>query len=283
MENAQGLNFDYLEEVTRWRTARVQIDYGNGTNEEYRVATNVERNQDGTYAGVTMGFVMSNILHVSFQTTNIQTLMPTNATNERVLYSIRNVATTSAANGFWIVAWSGAGTNQAHPNFEDIVLQASDQILLSFIRDEDGDGLFAPEEQFYGTDDSGIVATNSADSDGDGLSDVFEARTGWDVVLPDKTYHVYSDPRAADQDGDGLNDLQEFQMGTDPTKADTDDDGIPDNLDAHPLVPAKVLRVKADATGLNDGSSWINALTNLQDALALGPERLGDNQLRPTM
>ncbi len=117
LENAQGLNFDYLEEVTRWRTARVQIDYGNGTNEEYRVATNVERNQDGTYAGVTMGFVLSNILHIPFQTTNIQALVPTNATNERVLYSVRNVATTSAANGFWLVGWSGEETPQAASQF----------------------------------------------------------------------------------------------------------------------------------------------------------------------
>ena len=34
----------------------------------------------------------------------------------------------------------------------------------------------------------------SSDSDGDGLPDVFEARTGWDVVVPDQTNHVYSDP-----------------------------------------------------------------------------------------
>ena len=109
MENAEGLNFDYLEEVTRWRTARVEFDYGNGTNEQYRVATNVGRNQDGSYAGVTMGFVMSNILHIPFQTTNVQALVPTNATNERVLYSVRNVVTASATNGFWIVVWSGDG------------------------------------------------------------------------------------------------------------------------------------------------------------------------------
>jgi predicted outer membrane repeat protein len=108
-----------------------------------------------------------------------------------------------------------------------------------------------------------------SDSDGDGLTDVFEARTGWDVVLPLRTYHVLSDPRQVDQDGDGLNDAQEFAIGTDPTRADTDDDGLSDQYDSFPVVPAKVLRVKTGAAGLNNGNSWANALTNLQDALAL--------------
>jgi hypothetical protein len=39
------------------------VQYGNRTSEEYRVATNVERKEDGDHAGVTMGAVLSNILH----------------------------------------------------------------------------------------------------------------------------------------------------------------------------------------------------------------------------
>lgn len=270
LANAQGLNFDFLEEVTRWRTARVEIDYGNGTNEAYRVATNVERNEDGTYAGITMGNVMSNLLHIPFQTVNIRAFLPTNATNERVLYSVRNHGTTSVTNGFWMIGWSGESAAPMHTNFEDIVLHAGDHILLTFIRDADGDGLFAPEEQHYGTTETPTADSPApGDSDGDGLADVFEARTGWDVVLLTRTYHVFSDPRQVDQDGDGLTDLEEFQRGTDPTKADTDDDGISDRYDLFPRVPAKVLRVKPNAAGLNNGSSWANALTNLQTALAL--------------
>lgn len=264
LENAQGLNFDFLEEVTRWRTARVEIDYGNGTSEGYRVATNVGRKEDGSYAGVTMGNVLSNILHIPFRTVPRHTLQPNDSTNERVLFSVRGVVTTSATNGFWIVSRSGDGTPQVHPNFEDIVLHAGDQVLLTFAKDEDGDGLFAAEEQHYRTDDSA-----TADTDGDGLSDVFEARIGWDAVLPTRPYHVYSDPAEADQDGDGLTDLQECQMGTDPTNPDTDGDGLPDGADPFPTFPAKVLRVKWDATGLNHGSSWGNALADLQDALTM--------------
>lgn len=268
LENATGLNFDYLEEVTRWRTARVLIDYGNGTSEEYRVATAVDRNTDGTYAGVTLSNVLGSVLQIPFQTVPRRTLQTNSPTNERVLFSVRNVAAASPTNGFWAVVLSAQGALPAHVDFEKLVLQASDEVLLVFVRDDDGDGLFAAEEQHYRTDDS-----TSGDSDGDGLADVFEVRTGWDVVLPARTYHVYSDPSQANQDGDGLTDLQELQQGTDPTKPDTDEDGLPDNVDPHPLVSAKVLRVKADAVhGGNsptNGLTWDAAFTNLQDALSL--------------
>ena len=186
---------------------------------------------------------------------------------------MRNVATTSVTNGFWSVAWFGAGTQPAHTNFEDIALQAGDQLLLVFVKDSDGDGIYDAEEQFYGT-----AGTNSADSDGDGLSDAFEVRTGWDVKVSGQApYHVFSDPAQADTDGDGLTDAQEYQLGTDPTKPDTDGDGIPDNLDPHPLIPAKVLYVKADVKGLNDGSSWASAFTNLQDALTVARNAAADS------
>ena len=113
---------------------------------------------------------------------------------------------------------------------------------------------------------------DARDYDGDGLTDVFEARTGWDVVVLNRTNHVYSDPRAADQDADDLTDSQEFNDGvnsTDPSRADTDKDGIPDALDLFPLFPAKVLYVKADAAPGGTGMNWATALTNLQDALSL--------------
>ena len=37
-----------------------------------------------------------------------------------------------------------------------------------------------------------------------------------------------------DSDGDGLTDIEETRLRTDPFKADTDDDGIPDNMDLNP-------------------------------------------------
>ena len=72
------------------------------------------------------------------------------------------------------------------------------------------------------------AAAESADSDGDGLSDSFEAR--WELT----------DPAIADSDGDGLGDaledldrdglgnLGEQRYGTDPGNPDSDGDGVSD-------------------------------------------------------
>lgn len=54
------------------------------------------------------------------------------------------------------------------------------------------------------------------DSDGDGLTDVFERNV------------LGTDPRKADSDGDGLTDLRERDFGTNPLDRDTDDDGLSD-------------------------------------------------------
>ena len=42
-----------------------------------------------------------------------------------------------------------------------------------------------------------------------------------------------------DSDGDGLTDIAENRLCTDPDEIDTDDDGIPDNLDRNPLAGKK--------------------------------------------
>jgi hypothetical protein len=269
LENAQGLNFDYLEEVTRWRTALVQIDYGNGTHEEYRVATNVERNPtNGTCVGVTLGNVMSNILQIPFTSIARQSVQTNSPTNERILHSVRGV-TNSFPGGFWSVAWAGSAAQPTNPDFADLALMPGDRILLVFVKDDDGDGLFSAEEQFYGT-----AGTNSFDWDGDGLSDTNEVRLGWTAnVAGQPSYHVFSDPTQADQDGDRWSDLAERDHGTDPVKPDTDGDGIADNLDPHPLIPANVIRVKCDAPhgghSVTNGAAWNTAFTNLQDALTV--------------
>jgi hypothetical protein len=71
------------------------------------------------------------------------------------------------------------------------------------------------------------------DSDGDGLPDTWESLhygTSGDLNTLDG-----NDP-AADFDGDGLSDLDEYLTGTRPDIADTDSDGIPDDVDNAPLT-----------------------------------------------
>ena len=60
----------------------------------------------------------------------------------------------------------------------------------------------------------------SIDSDGDMLSDAYEA---------DRIGNAYGlDPFSADTDSDGLRDKDELAAGTDPTNPDTDNDGLMD-------------------------------------------------------
>jgi hypothetical protein len=106
------------------------------------------------------------------------------------------------------------------------------------------------------------VATNTGlmvDSDGDGISDDDEFRSGTNRLDPDTNHDGYSDlfatrykqlgldpfklPAVAcnaptcpgglpcDTDGDGLNDCEELLLGTDPELVDSDGDGIPDGLE----------------------------------------------------
>ena len=60
--------------------------------------------------------------------------------------------------------------------------------------------------------------SQSADSDGDGLTDAREERLG-------------TDPNNADTDDDGLPDGLEVSTKTDPNNADTDYDGVPDGIE----------------------------------------------------
>ncbi len=281
LENAEGLNFAYLEEITGSRTALVTIDFGDGRTEAYRVATNVERHADGSYAGVDMETVMTELLEIPFDTRARQFIYPGAATNEEILFVVRDTVMDPLVpdNGFWSVVLSGTDGVPGWVDFQDVILHAGEHIHLMFLKDEDRDGLISAEEQHYRTDEG------AGDSDGDGLTDVEEVRgqvfldpagnqipCGWIVSIDGpaaRSYPVISDPALVDEDGDGVNDLGERDKGTDPHLADTDSDGIPDSSDRHPLYPAKTLRVKADAPSGGDGSSWETAIDNLQTALQL--------------
>jgi len=279
LENAEGLNFDYLEEITGTRTARLTIDYGKGSVENYRVATNVDRDMDGSLVGVSLGVVMEQILGIPYETRNRQDLLPGSATNERILHRIRNVQTADdPERGFWMVILESDNPPADNLNFDQIPLKAGDRVRLIYAIDSDGDGLYAAEEQHYRTEDGGT----GGDTDGDGLTDRDEVRgetfvnvsgnridCGWVVSVEGlDPYPVFADPASPDQDNDGVNDLAEKTAGTDPVLPDTDQDGIMDGRDPYPLRPARVLHVAKGDQTVFDGNSWASAYSSLQSALA---------------
>src|SRR5215210_3506615 len=99
-----------------------------------------------------------------------------------------------------------------------------------------------------------VVASESGDIDGDGLSDIDEAAYGSDPLnrdydadglLDGEEVYIYgTDPLNNDSDGDGLLDGEEvYQYGTSPVAWDTDGDGFSDadelfTYGTNPLDPA---------------------------------------------
>jgi hypothetical protein len=116
------------------------------------------------------------------------------------------------------------------------------------------------------------------DSDSDGLDDTYEVVHGLDPFIDDASQ---------DLDGDTLTNLEEFKLGTAPSLADSDGDGINDGGDAFPLItignlldsdndgaPNKcdadclTLGMTADADDDNDG------IADVDDPFPLNPNTL---------
>ncbi len=105
---------------------------------------------------------------------------------------------------------------------------------------------------FVAIEDSTLNKPSTTDTDGDGLYDIYETAG---MKLPNGQI-VYTDVNKTDTDGDGLSDFQEtgiiyniddryiengetkrvqyFQMRSNPANADTDGDGITDDVDTMP-------------------------------------------------
>lgn len=241
-----GRNYAFQGAVTVASTGLVVIDYGDGRLERHWIATNVERDPvTGRSSGITLGSVFTDILEIPFITE--ERMIEGEPSGVTVLTSIRGISTRAEDNAFWVMI--GSSDSHADPtvSFEDTVLRSGDQVQLAYVRDEDGDGLYAASEYVFRTSDQ------NTDTDGDEIGDFEETRQGWRVRTPGagSGRWVYGDPTRMDTDDDGLPDGAEMAAGTDPAASDTDADGITDpdeiGLSYDPVNP------DTDADGAFDG------------------------------
>lgn len=233
-------NFDILAQNVIKQTGMISINYGDGTLERYLVATNVERNADGSARGISLAKALSEIIGLQYQTceqkdTNGPTgIMVLCKIEDRETFDYRNDDNdTTSGYGFWTIGGTGPQFGLGGPrNFNDILLKPKQSVYLVYFKDSDGDQIFDSEEYLLGTD------KDRADTDGDGLTDYEEAKAGWLIKLTDRgksPYLEYSNPIFSNSDGDGWNDKVEFENKTNPRLADTDGDNLNDDQDDMPL------------------------------------------------
>ena len=109
--------------------------------------------------------------------------------------------------------------------------------------DSDGDGLSDVFERLVSLTDPLL-----ADTDADGLDDLWEFTWGLDPLLSEGIFGP-----DADFDGDGLSNMDEYLMGLSPAAADSDGDGISDGLETGqfmhtPLWPPVATQNAVDLT-----------------------------------
>ena len=281
-QDESGLDFDYVRQFTIAQTANVTIDFGDGEVHSYNVATNVDRNDDGTYRGITVEHIFKNVLGLI--PNDAQEGWTTRVANDghQRLDSLLGRGYVDGTNGFALQYWTIITPNPDNVNIDlnDIVLHAGEFLHLMYQRDDDGDGVTNTVEKFAGTDQ----LAPGPDADGDGLTDEFEISEGWiafedpadpDAPHPDgfAKFRVYPSPTRADSDGDGLDDYGEWVRRSDPFDPDSDGDGLLDGVDPLPTRRSGIRFVTEDgddnqADPSTSGRTWDKAYRTIQRALA---------------
>lgn len=117
---------------------------------------------------------------------------------------------------------------------------------IDYELDTDEDGLPDYYEEILGTD------KNNADTDSDGLNDGYEVfYLGTNPTKADSDDNCIPDG-SEDPDNDGLTNIKECELGTDPNNADTDGDGLSDGAEVY-TYGTDPLKYDTDDDGISDG------------------------------
>lgn len=139
------------------------------------------------------------------------------------------------------------GTNPRDADSDNDGLSDSQELLLGTDSDNfdtDGDGISDGLEVKNGTDPLDPENSKSNDLDGDGMLDSWETANGFNPADPTDAY--------LDRDSDGLINRDEYERGTNPLDADTDDDGLKDGAEVL-IYYTNPLMVDTDGDGIWDG------------------------------
>lgn len=220
------LDIDYslVSSQSNSRTSIITIDYGRTSADEdnlvdvFVIATGAARDERGNPIGMTVAECFELITEarsdspdvIAFTTAESNKsgedghLILDSIVRDNVEYANQENASGTGYERKWV--WMSSASNASTiTDFGELLLKPRNVLRLSYVVDQDGDGLVAHVEDRYGSSDE------SEHSDGDGLSDFDEISSANGFI---------TDPTNADTDKDGENDDVELANGTDPTFAE---------------------------------------------------------------
>lgn len=179
LRDNSGLDYDFVREFTAAQTATLVIDFGDGEVRTYTVATNVDRNPDSTYRGITMKRVLEDYLGLppNDPEDGYRLFPDPRGSGLQVLRDLLDYRHTQR-NGVTRNCWNVISTDRAHTrvNFQSIVLHAGDFVQLIYSLDDDNDGVSNALAKATGIDQN---PSGPGDADGDNLSNKEEIVDGW--------------------------------------------------------------------------------------------------------
>lgn len=181
LTDSNGLDFDYVRQFTAAQTAHLIIDFGDGDVRQYNVATNVDRNTDGSFRGITLSRVLDDHLGFRMDDPVGGFKTRTGANGRSALDSLLNHSYRESGGvrtAYWdMVVVKRNQSEQKNPDFNNVVLQAGDYVHLMYQEVAGQSGVTTTVARASGIDQ--FAPVQNGDADGDGLSNQEEILQGW--------------------------------------------------------------------------------------------------------